>query len=87
MIKLPTGFGKSFIAFLLALYYRRHGLVFAIVSTDNFLVQQMARQLGKARQSFHILTVYEAYKRHAEFDGFIVDEADRCIFDMGCAVD
>ena len=39
MVKLPTGFGKSYIAFLVALYYRKKEKKFAIVTTDGFLVQ------------------------------------------------
>ena len=41
MVKIPTGSGKSYVAYLLALYNLKEEKNVAIVTSDSYLVQQL----------------------------------------------
>ena len=86
LVKLPNGCGKSYVAFLLALCFAHEGKSFAVVTSDRYLVDQLQIFLGDGMPSITIVGVEEAYLRCDEFDGFVIDEADRCILEKGCTL-
>ena len=43
--------------------------------------------LGQMRQSIQVLTLQQLLLKRNEFDTFIVDEAEECIFEQGHAID
>jgi reverse gyrase len=77
---LPTGSGKTFIAGLTAYFYNKAGLKVAIVTSDQFLVTQMLDMIGSIRHTIPFFPIEEAMTKSDEFDVFIIDEADQCIF-------
>ena len=58
MIILPAGSGKSFIASVLAFNYRQaHNKYFVIVTSQQYLVEQLKKQLGLAIQMLVVITM------------------------------
>ena len=87
VLKLGTGCGKSYVAALLCLYMHRNNLKFALVSSDKFLVEQLEMMLEEAVDSIDVMTIETALIRSDDFDGFVIDEADRCLLEKGCCID
>ena len=86
-LKVGTGCGKSFIAGILSVYLYNKGLRTAIITSDDFLATQLEEMLMGASEQIDILSMQNALRRSDEYDGFIIDEADRCLIDKGVAVD
>ena len=59
----------------------------AIVTSEAYLAHQMETMLGHFSQEVTILTMEQALLRRADFDCFILDEADTCIIDHGAIID
>lgn len=80
---LPTGAGKTYIAALVAFYYKKKDNRVAIVTTGKFLVNQLRKMLGKAKHDVDILSMKDALCRNENYDVLIFDEADACVLEHG----
>ena len=72
---------------MIAMYKKNDGKRPAIVTSEAYLVHQMETMLGNFSQDVTILTMEQALIRRADFDCFILDEADTCIIDHGAIID
>jgi late competence protein required for DNA uptake (superfamily II DNA/RNA helicase) len=54
-----------------------------IVSSEQFLVNQLKKMLGEARQNLPVMTMQQALLSHDQFDVFIIDEADQSLLEKG----
>ena len=84
---LPTGGGKTWLAGLLDQIYRKRNETVAIVTSKQFLVNQIKSMYGVHRHSCSVMTIAEALLRQDEFSTFIIDEADSCVLENGYIVD
>lgn len=87
VVELPTGCGKSYIAAIVAEQYRKLGLRIAIVTTHSFLAEQLKKMLGPLRFDIKVMTMQKALTKVDEFDAFVLDEADACLWELGSIVD
>ena len=87
IVQLPTGSGKTFIAAIIAEYYRLRNKRVVVVTSEEFLVTQMRKMFGEFRQEIKIETMERALLNQTEYDIFILDEADACINDKGSTID
>ena len=85
--KLRMGSGKSFIAAIIANYYRKKEKRVAIVVPQTFLVSQMNKMLGSLRHSIKVMTMQSTLFKSKDYDVFIIDEADQCILELGSTID
>ena len=70
------GSGKSFIAAIIANYFREKEKTVAIVVPQTFLVSQMNKMLGSLRHNIKVMTMQSALFKSKDYDVFIIDEAD-----------
>lgn len=63
VVEMPTGSGKSYIATIVAEQYRVLGLNVAIVTSQDYLVQQLEDILGPVRHDIKVLAMQSALSR------------------------